>query len=84
MATHKSAEKRHRQNVKRNERNKAKRSLLKTVVKAVRTEKDKANAEAKLKKAVSVLDKLAQKRVISKNKAANQKSKLTRLVNKLA
>jgi len=47
-------------------------------------EKDKAKAETALKVAVSLLDKLAGKRVIHPNKAANQKSKLTKLVNKLS
>ncbi len=54
---------------------------MKTVIKKVRQEKDKAKAAVVLKEAVSLLDRLAQKRVIHPNKASNQKSKLTRLVN---
>jgi small subunit ribosomal protein S20 len=36
------------------------------------------------KKVSSALDKLAKKNIIHKNKAANQKSKLAKLANKLA
>ncbi len=56
---------------------------MKTLIKNVRGEKDKAKAEAALKEAVSLLDKLAQKRSIHPNKAANQKAKLVKFVNKL-
>lgn len=82
MATHRSAEKRHRQSLKKKAINKQRRSELKTTVKSIRTAKDKETAEKELKKAVSALDKMASKKIIHKNKAANQKSKLTRLVNK--
>jgi len=82
MATHKSAEKRHRQSLKKKVINKQRRSELKTTVKSVRTAKDKETAEKELKKAIASLDRMASKKIIHKNKAANQKSKLTRLVNK--
>ncbi|HTX19536.1 MAG TPA: 30S ribosomal protein S20 [Bacteroidota bacterium] len=84
MAQHKSALKRIRSSARRKTRNTAQESALKTLVKKVRQEKEKAKANASLKEAVSLLDKLAQKRVIHPNKASNQKSKLTRLVNKLS
>lgn len=84
MATHKSAEKRHRQSLKKKAINKQRKSELKTTVKLVRTAKDKETAEKELKKAVSALDKMASKKIIHKNKAANQKSKLTRRINKLS
>ena len=83
MAQHKSAEKRARQSVKRRAVNKEEKSEMKTLLKKVRIEKDKEKASAALKEAVSVLDKLASKGLIHKNKAANQKSKLTKHVNKL-
>ena len=51
------------------------------MIKKIRQEKDKAKAAITLKEAVSMLDRLAQKRIIHPNKASNQKSKLTRLVN---
>jgi len=83
MAQHKSAIKRIRSSARRKVRNTHQESALKTVIKKVRQEKEKVKADAALKEAVSLLDKLAQKRVIHPNKASNQKSKLTRLVNKL-
>jgi len=84
MAQHKSAEKRARQSLKRRAADREKKSEMKTLLKNVRTEKDKSKASGALKEAVSTLDKLASKGLIHKNKAANQKSKLTKLVNKLA
>ena len=84
MAQHKSAKKRARQNPKRRAVNKEAKSEMKTLLKKVHTEKDKEKAATALKEAVSSLDKLASKGVIHKNKAANQKSKLTKHVNKLS
>jgi small subunit ribosomal protein S20 len=81
MAQHKSAIKRIRSSARRKKLNTAQESAVKTVIKKVRQEKDKIKAEVALKEAVSLLDRLAQKRVIHPNKASNQKSKLTKLVN---
>ena len=84
MAQHKSAIKRIRSTERRHKRNTEQKSAIKTLIKNVRVEKDKAKAGTALKAAVSLLDKLAGKRVIHPNKAANQKSKLTKLFNKLS
>jgi small subunit ribosomal protein S20 len=83
MAQHKSAEKRARQNVRRHDRNKAALSKMKTLIKRVRSAKEKDKAAAALRIAVKALDQLAAKGVIHKNKAANQKSSLTKFVNKI-
>lgn len=83
MAQHKSSEKRIRSTARRNARNTDQKSAMKTLVKKVRSEKDKTKAEVALKEAVSMLDKLAGKRVIHPNKASNQKAKLTKHVNKI-
>lgn len=83
MAQHKSAEKRTRSAKQRTTRNTMQESKMKTLVKKVRSEEVKEKAEVALKAAVSELDKLAQRRVIHPNKASNQKSKLTKFVNKL-
>ena len=83
MAQHKSAVKRIRSTERRHKRNTEQKSAIKTLIKNVRVEKDKTKAQTALKEAVSLLDKLAGKRVIHPNKASNQKSKLTKLVNKL-
>lgn len=81
MAQHRSAEKRARQSVRRHARNKAYASKLKTLVRKVRSTKDREKAAAALRIAVKTLDQLAAKGVIHKNKASNQKSRLTKLVN---
>ncbi len=83
MAQHKSAKKRSRSALHRGGRNTADQSRMKTLIRNVRLEKEKEKAEAALRKAVAFLDKLAQKRVIHRNKASNQKSKLTKYVNAL-
>ncbi|HEY4612238.1 MAG TPA: 30S ribosomal protein S20 [Bacteroidota bacterium] len=84
MPQHKSAAKRIRSSARRRLRNKANLTRMKTLVKKVRAAKDKAAGAAALKTAVKLLDQMAAKGVIHRNKAANQKSKLTKLVNKLA
>ena len=84
MAQHTSAEKRARQDKRRQVRNAQWKSRMRSAIKKVRTAKTKATGETELKKTVKLLDQLAAKGVIHRNKAANQKSALTRLVNKLA
>lgn len=81
MAQHRSAEKRARQSIQRHARNKAYVTRLKTLVRKVRLAKEKEKAAAALKVAVKTLDQLAAKGVIHRNKAANQKSRLTKFVN---
>ena len=83
MAQHKSAEKRARQNIKRHARNKASLTKMKTLIKNVRSAKDKDVAAAALKTAVKALDQLGSKGLIHKNKASNQKSALTKFVGQL-
>jgi small subunit ribosomal protein S20 len=56
---------------------------MKTLIKRVRSAQAKDQATVALKKAVKFLDQLAAKGVIHRNKAANQKSKLTKFVNSL-
>jgi small subunit ribosomal protein S20 len=84
MAQHKSAEKRARQAKRRQERNAQWKSRMRNAIKRVREAKDQAAASAQLRKTVKLLDQLAAKGVIHRNVAANQKSALTKLVNKLA
>lgn len=80
MPQHKSAEKRIRQSARRRERNRASLSKMKTLIRKVRTGGDKEAASAALKAVVKLLDQLAAKGLIHKNKAANQKSRLTKHV----
>lgn len=84
MANHKSAEKRIRANEAKRVRNRYQHTTTRTLVKKLKATTVKTDAESLLKQATSLIDKLAKKRVIHWKKAANQKSKLTRLVNKLA
>ena len=84
MANHKSSIKRIRQTVTRNLRNRYYAKTSRTMVRRLRAMTDKDEAAAAFIKVSSLLDKLARKGIISKNKAANLKSKLQRHVNKLA
>jgi small subunit ribosomal protein S20 len=84
MANHKSAEKRIRANEVKRVRNRYQHKTTRTFIKKLRTTTVKAEAEALLKEVSSMIDKLAKKNVIHWKKASNQKSKLTKLVNKLA
>ncbi len=84
MAQHKSAEKRARQAGRRQDRNTVWKTRMRTAIKKVRAAKDRAAAEVELKRTVKLLDQLAARGVIHRNKAANQKSALTLLVNRLA
>jgi small subunit ribosomal protein S20 len=84
MANHKSAEKRIRANEVKRERNRYQHKTTRTAVKELRAVTVKSEAEAKLKDVSAKIDKLAKKNIIHWKKAANQKSKLAKLANKLA
>ena len=83
MPQHKSAVKRVRQSAHRSEINKNRLSKVKTLVKKVRTAKTKEDAAVALKQAVTYMDQLSAKGTIHKNKASNQKSRLTKFVHKM-
>lgn len=83
MAQHKSAEKRARIARRRASRNRVWKSKMRSAIKRVRTSTEKEKALVELRKTTKLLDQLAAKGVIHKNKAANNKSSLTRFVNKL-
>ncbi len=84
MANHKSSLKRIRANETRRIRNRYYGKTMRNAVRKFRSLDNKAEAAEKLPKLISMIDKLAKKTIIHKNKAGNLKSKLTRLVNKLA
>ncbi|MDE6715081.1 MAG: 30S ribosomal protein S20 [Muribaculaceae bacterium] len=84
MANHKSSIKRIRQTESRRLRNRYYAKTARNAVRRLRNMTDKAQAAETLVKVSSMLDRLAGKKVISKNKASNLKSKLARYVNKLA
>jgi len=83
MAHHKSALKRIRQSNKLRLYNKRYKKAFKTAIKAVRISKNYDEAFELLRKAGSILDKVAAKGIIHKNKAANNKSRLTKYVKSL-
>ena len=85
MANHKSALKRIRQNVKRNERNKGFLTLVKTVTKKVTAEAEVGNKEQaliELKRAEKVIAKVGGKGILHSRAASRKISSLTRLVNR--
>ena len=84
MANHKSALKRIRANESKRLRNRNQHKSTRTMIKNLRLATDKTIVVDLYKKVSSALDKLAKKNIIHKNKAANQKSKLAKLANKLA
>ena len=84
MANHKSAEKRIRANETKQELNRYQAKTMRNALKNLRATKDKKKAGELLPGLTSMLDKLAKKNVIHKSKAANLKSKLTKMVNGLA
>lgn len=83
MANHKSSEKRIRQTETRREENKYYAKTTRNAVKKLRDTKDKKDANEQLPKIVAMLDKLAKKKVIHKNKASNLKSSLNLHINSL-
>lgn len=83
MANHKSSEKRIRQTEKRRLHNKYYAKTMRNALKKMRSLKDKKEAQEMLPKISSLLDKLAKKNIIHKNKAANLKSSVTEHVAKL-
>jgi small subunit ribosomal protein S20 len=84
MANHKSALKRIRSNDAKRLRNRYQAKTARTFVKRLRAATDKTEAQEMFKKVSSMLDRLAKKNIIHKNKAANHKGKLARHINKLA
>ncbi|MDH8700923.1 small subunit ribosomal protein S20 [Dysgonomonadaceae bacterium PH5-43] len=83
MANHKSSIKRIRQAEKKRLHNKYYARTARNAVRTLRRTTDKTAASELYQKVSSMLDKLAKKNVIHKNKASNLKSKLSIHVNKL-
>ena len=86
MANIKSAKKRAKQTVVRNARNVAQRSMLRTAVKKVvkaLDANDATSAEAAFASAQPLLDRMAARGLIHRNKAARHKSRLTARIKAL-
>lgn len=84
MANHKSSIKRIRQTDKKKLHNRYYAKTARNAVRKLRTTADKAVATEMLPKISAMLDKLAKRNIIHKNKASNLKSRLAVYVNKLA
>lgn len=84
MANHKATKKDVRQATKRRDRNRYYGKTTRNAIRDLKALKGKKEAGEKLPEVASLIDRLAKKGVIHKNKAANLKSKLTKKVNTLA
>jgi small subunit ribosomal protein S20 len=86
LANIKSAKKRARQSEKHRQHNASLRSMVRTYIKKVVTAVtagDKKTAEESLKAAQPVIDRMASKGLIHKNKAARHKSRLVASIRKM-
>jgi len=81
MANHKSAEKRIRQIKTRTLRNRYAAKTMRNALKKIRLSDNKDEVKELFPKVCSMLDKLAKRNVIHKNKAGNLKSKIAKRVN---
>ena len=84
MANHQATKKDVRQAAKRRERNKYYGKTTRNAIRDLKDNKDAKEAEKQLPDVISMIDKLAKKGIIHKNKASNLKSKLTRRTNTAA
>jgi small subunit ribosomal protein S20 len=84
MANHKATKKDVRQSAKRRERNRYYGKTTRNAVRELKAVSDKATAGKDLPEVISMIDKLAKRGIIHRNKASNLKSKLTKRVNTLA
>jgi small subunit ribosomal protein S20 len=84
MANHKSSLKRIRQANAKRLHNRYYAKTTRNAVRALRAIEDKSAAGESYPKVCAMLDKLAKRNIIHKNKASNLKSKLAKRINKLA
>ncbi len=87
MANSAQAKKRARQNAVLRLHNMSQRSAYRTAVKKVRKAieaGDKSAAQASLQANMSVMDSLADKNIVHKNKASRQKSRLSAAIKAMA
>ena len=83
MANHKSSIKRIRANEKKRLENRYYSKTMRNALRDIRAIEDKGEATQKLSAKTSMIDKLAKRGMIHKNKAANLKSGLMKKVNAL-
>lgn len=81
MANHKSALKRIRQNEKRRDSNRYYAKTMRNALKSFLNNEDKKEVVESVTTMTSMIDKLAKKNIIHKNKAANLKSEVSKHAN---
>ncbi len=84
MANHKATKKDVRQSEKRRERNRYNGRTTRNAIRTLLASTNKTEASAGLSKVISMIDKLAKRNVIHKNKAGNIKSGIVKRVNAMA
>ncbi len=84
MANHKATRKDVRQSEARRERNRYYGKTTRNAIRNLLATTDKAVAQENLSKVVSMIDKLAKRNVIHKNKAGNIKSGIVKRIAALA
>lgn len=84
MANHASAKKCDRQSAARRLHNRYYAKTTRNAIRDIRNTTDKKTAEENAPKVYSMIDKLAKRGVIHRNKAANLKSGIALYINKLA
>ena len=83
MANHSATKKDARQAAKRRDRNRYYGKTTRNAIRDLKEIKDNKTAAGELPEVIAMIDKLAKKGIIHKNKASNIKSKLARRVNTL-
>jgi small subunit ribosomal protein S20 len=84
MAHHQSAKKRIRQSAKKRLENRYYGKTTRNAIRKIKALTEKSEAEKALPDVVAMIDKLAKRNQIHKNKAANLKSGVMKFVSKLA
>jgi len=84
MANHKATKKDIRQSEKRREQNRYYGKTTRNAIRNLLATTDKAAAEQGLSKVISMIDKLAKRNIIHKNKAGNIKSGIVKKINAIA
>ena len=84
MANHPSALKRIRQNEARRLHNRYFQKSMRNAIRKFRSLENKKEATEQLPKLYTIIDKLAKRNMIHKNKAANLKSSITKYANGLS
>lgn len=84
MANHKATKKSVRKNATRRDRNRYYGKTTRNAIRDLMATTDKKEATEQMPKVISLIDRLAKRNIIHKNKASNLKRGITNKVNALA